>query len=169
MHFVALDTIDIADKWYYAHVDATQMIWLDEDLSMVPAETPIITFNHIPLFSAVLHGWGYYPDGGSLIEIDGREQYRHMSRTTPKCSSASWTATTRSRSEAMATPGRKSCWATAASRRDSINRGRGGDTGKREGMQYASGVTLYRMRDGKIEGWEFILLDDPSGSVDSQS
>ena len=38
----------------------------------------IITFNHIPLFSAVIHGWSYYPDGGSLIEIDGREQYRHM-------------------------------------------------------------------------------------------
>ena len=47
-----------------------------------------------------------------------------------------------------------------------------GDIGKREGMQYASGVTLYRMRDGKIEGWEFILLDEPSspsGTVDSQS
>ena len=25
VHFVALDTVDIADKWYYAHVDATQM------------------------------------------------------------------------------------------------------------------------------------------------
>ena len=64
VHFVALDTVDIEGQWYYAHVDATQMSWLDEDLSTVAADTPVVTFNHIPLFSAVIHGWNFYPDGG---------------------------------------------------------------------------------------------------------
>ena len=173
VHFVALDTVDIADKWYYAHVDATQMSWLDEDLSMVPPETPIITFNHIPLFSAVLHGWGYYPEGGSLIEIDGREQYRHMVSNYAEVLER---FVDRNYPLAIGGHGHAREGILLGDRRFETRFHQTaavvGDIGKREGMQYASGVTLYRMRDGKIEGWEFILLDEPSspsGTVDSQS
>ncbi|HXV61649.1 MAG TPA: metallophosphoesterase, partial [Vicinamibacteria bacterium] len=59
VHFMGLDTADIEDKWYYGHVDAQQLAWIESDLANVPAETPIVTFNHIPFFSALVSASGY--------------------------------------------------------------------------------------------------------------
>jgi len=63
VHFVGLDSVDIADLWYYGHVDATQLAWLRADLERVPAGTPVVTFNHIPFVSAVDEMDGYRDDG----------------------------------------------------------------------------------------------------------
>jgi 3',5'-cyclic AMP phosphodiesterase CpdA len=168
VHFVALDTVDIEDRWYYAHVDATQLSWLEEDLSTVPAETAVVTFSHIPLFSAVIHGWNYYPDGGSLIEIDGSEQYRHMvsnyadvlerfdGRNYPLALGGHGHAR-----EEIRLGDRR--FATRFHQTSAVV----GDSGEREGMDYVSGVTLYNINRGRINGWEFIPLDPVSGSVDT--
>ena len=81
VHFVGLDTVDVDDLWYYGHVDETQLAWLEQDLSHVSAETPVVTFNHIPLFSALLGSMGYDPDSdgpGSVIVVGGKPQYRHV-------------------------------------------------------------------------------------------
>ena len=32
VHFVGLDSVDIADLWYYGHVDDAQLAWLRADL-----------------------------------------------------------------------------------------------------------------------------------------
>ena len=53
VHFVGLDSVDIADLWYYGHVDDVQLAWLKADLSHVPADTPVVTFNHIPFATAI--------------------------------------------------------------------------------------------------------------------
>jgi len=168
VHFVGLDTIDYEDMWYYASVDETQLSWLDEELSTVGSDVPIVTFNHIPVFSAVLHGWGYYPDGRSLIEIDGKEQLRHMvvnyadvlrrfeDRNYPLALGGHGHA----REEILLGDRR---FETRFHQTSAVV----GDTGDREGMQYESGVTLYEFRDGALESWEFIPLDDDSRSVDS--
>ncbi|MBA2305103.1 MAG: hypothetical protein H0W08_21085, partial [Acidobacteria bacterium] len=47
VHFVGLDTVDIADLWYYEHVDEVQLAWLEADLARLPPGTPVVTFNHI--------------------------------------------------------------------------------------------------------------------------
>ena len=161
-HFVGLDTVDIADQVYYAHVDPTQLSWLEEDLSTVPADTPIVTFNHIPLFSAVIHGWGYYPDGGSLLEVDGKAQLRHMVSNY-----AEVLAKLEGRRYPLALGGHGHAreeillgdrkFTTRFHQASAVV----GDAGEREGMQYESGVTLYRVRDGGIEGWEFLPIDGP--------
>lgn len=39
VHFVGLDTADVDDLWYYGHLDATQLQWLEGDLATVPATT----------------------------------------------------------------------------------------------------------------------------------
>ena len=168
VHFVALDTVDIADKWYYGHVDATQLRWLDEDLSTVPAETPVVTFNHIPLFSAAIHAWGFYPDGGSLIEIDGKEQLRHMvsnyaevmERFAGRNYPLALGGHGHVREEILLGERR---FETRFHQTSAVV----GDAGEREGMQYVSGVTLYRFEGGAMKDWEFIPLDDISGSVDT--
>lgn len=168
VHFVALDTVDIEDQSYYAHVDAAQLGWLDEDLSLLAAETPIVTFNHIPLFSAVLYGWNYYPDGGSVIEIDGKRQYRHrvsnyaeiLERFVGRRYPLALGGHGHAREEILLGDRR---FSTRFHQTAAVV----GDTGEREGMEFVSGVTLYNISSGELVDWEFIPLDPPSGSVDS--
>lgn len=84
IHFVALDTVDIDDLWYYGHVDAAQLDWFAGDLATVPATTPVVTFNHIPLVTAVemIAGFRGDPPAPSLITVNGKTQYRHVVANT---------------------------------------------------------------------------------------
>jgi 3',5'-cyclic AMP phosphodiesterase CpdA len=80
IHFIGLNTIDIDDQWYYGHVDAAQLSWLARDLSFVPANVPVVTFNHIP-FVTTGEAWRGYteePPAPSLITVAGRRIYRHV-------------------------------------------------------------------------------------------
>jgi hypothetical protein len=79
VHFVGLDSVDIADLWYYGHVDATELAWLRADLERLPAGTPVVTFNHIPFVSAVDEMDGYRDDGAAptLIKVGDQTLFRH--------------------------------------------------------------------------------------------
>jgi hypothetical protein len=79
VHFVAINSVDIADPWYYGHVDSVQLAWLARDLALLPSTMPVVTFQHIPFFSTMEGMRGYSPDGvaPTLITINGREQFRH--------------------------------------------------------------------------------------------
>jgi hypothetical protein len=79
IHFVGLNSVDISDLWYYGHVDSTQVEWLRQDLAALPATTSVVTFNHIPFFTAVetING---LRDGGpapSVITVNGQTVFRH--------------------------------------------------------------------------------------------
>lgn len=79
IHFVGLNTADNADLWYYGHVDSTQVAWLKQDLAAVPVATSVVTFNHIPFFTAVETITGLM-DGGpapSVITVNGKAVFRH--------------------------------------------------------------------------------------------
>ena len=80
VHFVGLDSVDIADLWYYGHVDGVQLAWLKADLAAVSAETPVVTFNHIPFATAIDAVAGYRDDGPAptLIKVGGRTVFRHV-------------------------------------------------------------------------------------------
>ncbi|MEO8361869.1 MAG: hypothetical protein ABI672_17680, partial [Vicinamibacteria bacterium] len=80
IHFIALDTVDIDDLWYYGHVDKAQLDWLEKDLAFVPKGTTVVTFNHIPFFSGGTDMSGYTDVGAapSLIRIGDTMQYRHV-------------------------------------------------------------------------------------------
>jgi len=80
VHFVGLDSVDIADLWYYGHIDDVQLAWLKADLSHLPAETPVVTFNHIPFASALDSVSGYRDDGAAptLIKVGARTAFRHI-------------------------------------------------------------------------------------------
>ena len=79
VHFVGLDSVDISDLWYYGHVDPIQLAWLKADVASLPADVPVVTFNHIPFVSAVEGIDGYRDDGPAptLIKVDGRTVFRH--------------------------------------------------------------------------------------------
>jgi hypothetical protein len=80
VHFVGLDSVDIADLWYYGHVDGVQLAWLKADLARLPADMPVVTFNHIP-FATAIDGIGGYRDDGAaptLITVGRRTTFRHV-------------------------------------------------------------------------------------------
>jgi Icc-related predicted phosphoesterase len=80
VHFVALNTVDIDDQWYYGHVDSLQLAWLRRDLAAVADSVPVVTFSHIPLVSASEGVGGYTdsPPAPTLITVNGRTQFRHV-------------------------------------------------------------------------------------------
>lgn len=80
VHFVGLNSVDISGTSYYGHVDSVQLAWLARDLGQLPPNTPVVTFNHIPLVSA-LEGFGGYTDSlpaPTLITVDGKTSFRHL-------------------------------------------------------------------------------------------
>jgi hypothetical protein len=80
VHFVGLNSVDIDDLWYYGHVDSLQLAWLAKDVGRLPAGTPVVTFNHIPLASSGIGLAGYSEDPPipTLIRVRGRSQFRHV-------------------------------------------------------------------------------------------
>ena len=80
IHFVALDTVSVASTTYYGYVDPVQLAWLERDLALVPPDTTVVTFNHIPFFSAgaLVDGLIEAPASRSIVEINGRTVFRHV-------------------------------------------------------------------------------------------
>jgi len=79
IHFVGLNSVDIDDQWYYGHVDSVQLAWLAKDLALVAAGMPVVTFNHIPFFTAVetINGYMDAPPAPSAITVRGHTSFRH--------------------------------------------------------------------------------------------
>ena len=79
MHFVGLNSVDFDDMSYYGHIDSLQLAWLTRDLAVIPVSMPVITFNHIPFFTAVetINGYLDGPPAPSVIMVHGVSNFRH--------------------------------------------------------------------------------------------
>jgi Icc-related predicted phosphoesterase len=158
VHFVGLDSVDIADLWYYGHVDEVQIAWLKADLAHVPAGTPVVTFNHIP-FATAIDGVGGYQDDGpapTLIKVGGRTVFRHIVSNF---------------NDVLAAVGSRD-WPLALGghmhTRESISYGSAVRTRFHQAAAVVgptdnaipaiSGITLYHVRQGAIDDGEFIPL-----------
>jgi 3',5'-cyclic AMP phosphodiesterase CpdA len=86
VHFVALNTVDVDDQWYHGHVDSLQLAWLARDLATVPDSVPVVTFNHIPMYSLgeQMDGYTEDPPAPTLIRVKGRWQFRHTVSNVPE-------------------------------------------------------------------------------------
>ena len=80
IHFIALNSVDIFDLWYHGNIDAAQLAWLEKDLAFVPRGTTVVTFNHIPFFSAGNSVNGFSDQGvaPSTIRLGDKTVYRHV-------------------------------------------------------------------------------------------
>jgi hypothetical protein len=163
VHFVGINSVDFEDLWYYGHVDSTQVKWLERDLAQVPANMPVVTFNHIPFATAVPGFYGY-DDGpnGTLIRIRGKDQLRHVVSNLDEVLKAIGT-----HPFPLALGGHNHL-------RERLEFGTQGrppirfeQTGAIVGpsgtdwMPMASGVTVYRIRGGRISEGAFVPLDRP--------
>jgi Icc protein len=80
VHFIGLDDVDYEDTWYFGHVDSLQVSWLKNDLAVLPANMPVVTFKHMPEFSGGLSLSPYEEAGpGRTLERQkGVLQFRHV-------------------------------------------------------------------------------------------
>jgi predicted phosphodiesterase len=160
VHFVGLDSVDIADLWYYGHLDMVQLAWLRADLAVIAPGTPVVTFNHIPFVSAAESANGFRDDGPapSLIKVEGKTVYRHIVSNFGEVQ-----ATLKGHDWTLALGGHLHTRETI--RFESPTRTRFFQTaavvGPTEGPVPAiSGVTLYQASGGKIDDGTFLPLDE---------
>ncbi len=161
MRFVALDTVDVDDLWYYGHLDATQLAWLQRDMAGVAPGSPVVTFNHIPLATGIegLSGYREDPPAPSLIRVGDKTQYRHV-----VSNAESLLSLLRSFRLELALGGHmhasESLAYIADGRRIRFHQA-GAIVGPSEvaGMKMTSGFTLYRVREGKIDDGTFVPLE----------
>ncbi len=163
IHFVGLDSVDVDDLWYYGHVDAAQIAWLKGDLATVPATTPVVTFNHIPFVTAVwaLGGWDDGPPAPTLIRIGGKDQFRHSVSNLDEVLQAiaphPWPLALGGHMHTRETLHYEAgAVATRFEQAAAI-------VGPNEAgpLVMTSGLTLYRVEDGKIDAGTFLPLDPP--------
>ena len=160
VHFVGLNTVDVDDQWYYGHIDSAQLAWLERDLALVPSTMPVVTFNHIPFFTSIegMHGYRDDPPAPTLITVNGKTAFRHTVSNAEDV-----LAVLRARRHVLALGGHMHTGeriayemaglATRFNQAPAIVGPSGG-----AGMQFASGFTLYTVRDGAIDEGRFVPL-----------
>ncbi len=162
VHFVALNSEDYDDQSYYGHIDSVQVAWLKQDLSFVSPTTPVVTFNHIPFFTAVemINGYDEESVAPTIINVGGKKSFRHVVSNAGELM-----AILRSHPYPLALGGHLHV-------RESLLYPLGGQQTRFEqaaavmgpsdaaGLHFPSGITVYRVRAGEIGPGQFIPLPD---------
>ena len=161
VHFVGLNTVDIDDQRYYGHVDSLQLAWLERDLALVPAEMPVVTFDHIPFVTTFegLNGYNDRPPAPSLITVKGKTVYRHT-----VSNAGDVLAVLRKHRYVLALGGHLHAterieyeMTGVRTRFNQVSAVVGNARGA--GLESISGVTLYRVKNGEIDAGRFIPLE----------
>lgn len=166
VHFVGLNTVDIDDKWYYGHVDSTQLAWLERDLARIPASMPVVTFDHIPFFSAAesINGYMAGPPAPTVITVDGVTTFRHTVGNAKEV-----LARFRDHRLVLALGGHVHIRERLLYEIDGVPTrfeqsaaivGQSGDGT----LRFKSGFVVYQVRDGVVDAGTFVPLDPPSRS-----
>lgn len=162
VHFVGLNTVGVDDMWYYGHVDSVQLVWLERDLALVPPTMPVVTFNHIPFLTTIegLAGYRGDPPAPTLITVNGRTLFRH---TVSNAGEA--LAVLRRRRHVLALGGHMHAGervehSTVGVRTRFHQAAAVVGPSEASGLKFLSGVTLYTVQDGEIDGGRFVGLDD---------
>jgi Icc-related predicted phosphoesterase len=159
IHFIALNSLDFEDLWYYGKIDSVQLEWLKRDVALVSPQTPVVTFQHVPFYSGGLSIEPFEENGpGRVIELEnGVLQYRHVVSNAQEV-----LAILSNHNYPLALAGhhhyqQKFSMAGVQTRFE--------QTGaviapSEEGvLKMPSGVMLYSVKDGKIDEGKFIPLD----------
>lgn len=163
IHFVALNSEDIEDQSYYGHIDSVQVEWLKRDLAFVSAATPVVTFNHIPFFTAaeMINGYDEESVAPTVISVGGRKDFRHTVSNAGQVLEI-----LRGHRYPLALGGHIHI-------RETLDYALGGQPTRFEqaaavvgpsdaaGLHFQSGITVYRVREGRIGAGQFVPLPDP--------
>ena len=164
VHFIGLNTISPDDSAYYGDVDSVQMRWLERDLEHVPVTMPIVTFNHIPMFSSwtTLIPYDEDPLVATLAKVNGKKQYRHtVGNVLDVLEAMRGHHYILALGSHMHAPEHVSFVSDGVQLRSDVSAAIVG--GQEVGaVIIPSGFTLYTVHDGTIDAGQFIRLDAPS-------
>ena len=159
IHFIGLNSLSYDDLYYYGYIDSTQIEWLKKDIAFVDPKTPIVTFQHVPFYSG-----GFSFDNFELTGINrtvesvhGVLQNRHIVSNAGEVMKV-----LQKRNYPLALAGHYH-----AQQRFSLYgvQTRFEQTGAviganiKETFIMPSGVTVYRVKNGKIDEGVFVVLD----------
>ena len=162
VHFVSLNSLEFEDLWYYGRIDSIQLEWLKKDVLSLPPTTPIVTFQHVPFFSGGLSLSPYEDEGpGRTLEREhGVKQFRHVvsnaldvlailkDRNFPLALAGHYHFQQKFSLEGLQTRFEQTSAVVGPSGQGTI--------------VMPSGVTWYRVKDGKIDEGKFLPLDIPN-------
>ncbi len=159
VHFIALNSIEFEDLWYYGRIDSTQIEWLKKDLATINSSVPVVSFQHIPFYSGGLSMENFSDEGlgRSLEREHGVMQFRHMVSNADEALSAlnrynfilSLAGHYHYR-QLFSFEGMKTRFEQAAAVIAPVSKSY---------ITMPSGVTLYKVTNGKIDEGRFIPLD----------
>ena len=162
VHFIALNTEDYDDQSYYGHVDSVQLAWLKQDLASVPDSVPVVTFNHIPFFTAaeMISGYDEESVAPTIISVGGKKSFRHVVSNAGQVLEI-----LRGHRYPLALGGHVHI-------RESLSYALGGQNTRFEqaaavvgpsdagNLHFSSGITVYHVRNGDVSLGEFVPLPD---------
>lgn len=159
IHFIGLNSVEFEDLWYYGRIDSIQLEWLKKDVATVSSSTPIVTFQHIPFFSGGFSMMPFEEDGPgrSLVREHGSLQYRHIVSNAQDVF-----VIMKDHNYPLALAGhyhfqQKFFFEGLSTRFEQTGAVIGpSDEGT---IQMPSGIMVYHVKDGKIDGGNFIRLD----------
>ena len=159
VHFIAINSLEFEDLWYFGRIDSTQIEWLKKDLATINLSTPVVTFQHVPFYSGGLSMENFTEDGlsRSLDREHGVLQFRHvvsnadavLSILNPYNFLLSLAGHYHYR-QLFSFEGMKTRFEQTAAVIAPVSKSY---------VTMPSGVTLYKVVNGKIDEGHFILLD----------
>lgn len=154
VHFVALNTVDMDGQWYHGHVDSTQLAWLRRDIAAIPADMPVVTFNHIPFYMTAdqVNGYDDEPPAPTLITVNGKAQFRHA-----VSNAADVLAILGARRPVLALGGHIHFAETIERAGETVRFATAAATVGPAGP-FSSGLTLYTVRDRVVDRGRFVPL-----------
>jgi len=163
VRFLGLNSVDADDMSYYGHLDREQLDWVGRDLAAAPAGQPVVTFNHIPLATSIEGLLGLMEDSPapSVITIGGHGQFRHVVSNLAELLQALGTHRLEIALGGHMHASERLAIDTTAGRVRFHQTGAVVGPSDAAGLNFVSGVTLYKVRDAKVDDGTFIPLDAP--------
>ena len=159
IHFIGLNSLEFEDLWYYGRIDSVQLEWLKRDLGTIPSMTPVVTFQHVPFYSGGFSMMPFEEDGPArtIVREHGVMQYRHIvsnaqdvlalmrDHNYPLALAGHYHFQQKFSLEGFQTRFEQTAAVVGPSEEGIVT--------------MPSGVTVYRVKEGKIDEGKFIRLD----------
>jgi Icc protein len=159
VHFIGLNSLEFEDLWYFGRIDSVQLEWLKKDLATISSTTPVVTFQHVPFYSGGFSMMPFEEDGPArtIVREHGVMQYRHIisnaqdvfalmrNHNFPLALAGHYHFQQKFSLEGMQTRFEQTAAVVGPAEEGIIT--------------MPSGVTVYRVKEGKIDDGKFIRLD----------
>jgi predicted MPP superfamily phosphohydrolase len=159
IHFIGLNSLNYDDLFYYGYIDSTQIEWLKKDISLVDPKTPIVTFQHVPFYSGGFSLDNFELTGANrtVETVQGVLQNRHIVSNAGEVMKV-----LQKRNYPLALAGhyhaqQKFSLYGVQTRFEQTGAVIGPNM--KETFIMPSGVTVYKVKNGKIDEGVFVVLD----------